>query len=91
MKKILNLHKIILLIMVFVTEFFLINVSYKYFKNDWIFDKSWLIFSGKIFFATLKNLKSFFEKKDAFDCAGIRAWVFRLPVDSRQAIERFQI
>ena len=29
----------------------------------------------------LKNFKSFCGKKDAFDCAGIRAQVFRLPVD----------
>ena len=28
-----------------------------------------------------KNLKSFCGKKDAFDCAEIRARVFRLPVD----------
>ena len=29
----------------------------------------------------LKNLQFFCGKKDAFDCAGIRAQVFRLPVD----------
>ena len=29
----------------------------------------------------LNNLKSVCGKKDAFDCAGIRAQVFRLPVD----------
>ena len=29
--------------------------------------------------SNLKNLKSFCGKKDAFDCAGIRAQVFRLP------------
>ena len=69
--------------MVFVTEFFLINAFYQFYKNYWIFDKSWLIFSGKIFFAILKNLKCFFKKRDAFDCAGIRPRVFRLPVDSR--------
>ena len=32
-------------------------------------------------FSNLKNLKSFCGKRDAFDCAGIRARVFRLPVD----------
>ena len=30
---------------------------------------------------SLKNLKSFCGKRDAFDCAGIQAGVFRLPVD----------
>ena len=29
----------------------------------------------------LKHFKSFCGKKDAFDCAGIRAETFRLPVD----------
>ena len=29
----------------------------------------------------LRNLKSFCGKRDVFDCAGIRARVFRLPVD----------
>ena len=38
-------------------------------------------FHKNINFSNLKNLKSFCGKKDAFDCAGIRAQVFRLPVD----------
>ena len=33
------------------------------------------------FIQILENLNSFCGKKDAFDCAGIRAQVFRLPVD----------
>ena len=46
------------------------NIKYEY--NIIIFN---------IFFINLKNLKSFCEKRDAFDCAGIRAPVFRSPVD----------
>ena len=30
--------------------------------------------------SNLKNLKSFCGKKDVFDCTGIRAQVFRLPI-----------
>ena len=33
------------------------------------------------YFSFLKNLKSFCGKREAFDCAGIRARVFRLSVD----------
>ena len=36
---------------------------------------------GYLWNIILYNLKSFCGKKDAFDCAGIRSQVFRLPVD----------
>ena len=35
----------------------------------------------KYYYNNLKNLKSSCEKRDAFDCAGIRARIFRLPLD----------
>ena len=37
----------------------------------------------------LKNLKSLCGKRDAFDCAGIRSRVVRLPVDCSTAISLF--
>ena len=50
MKKIQNLGKIILLIMIFVVEFFLIIASYSFLKIHWIFMAYVL---GKIFSITL--------------------------------------
>ena len=40
-----------------------------------------IIFPECSAFSNLKNLKSFCEKKNAFDCAGIRAQVFGLMSD----------
>ena len=64
--------------MFFVIEFVLTVVSYRLLKKSLNLHKSWLIFFREnILYYFLKNLKSFCGKKDAFDCAGIRAQVFR--------------
>ena len=49
------------------------------------FDKMYISGFGfkKTFKFKFKNLKSFCGKKDVFDCAGIRAQVFWLPVDQK--------
>ena len=50
--------------------------------------KIWYFFTPYNNINNLKNLISFYGTKDAFDCAGIRAQVFRLPVDcSRPGLE----
>ena len=50
-------------------------------KNIIFYEKNLKLRKNNTFNSNIKNLKSFCGKKDAFDCAGIRAQVFRLPVD----------
>ena len=50
-------------------------------KNMIFYEKNLKLRKNNTFNSNIKNLKSFCGKKDAFDCAGIRAQVFRLPVD----------
>ena len=53
----------------------------EYYKNNYQYLLKLYLAQNISVIQILKNLKSFCGKKDAFDCAGIRAQVFRLPID----------